>query len=152
MTKEIIPSLELDSYEFEKKVLFSLKETGNVRIVPKIIYDNKTGDLDKFAFALMNTNSSKIKLCPSCGGKHRYFTQKSIVDEEDNQTGLCDSCGIFLQNMILLNVSENKIQEWMKSDGKIDCFDLMRDSIQEKVNSGEIKMNKEEKQNTKISE
>ena len=60
LKKSIVPSLGLDSNQFEEKVLLSLKETGNVRIVPKNL-SGREEDLERFAFALMNTGSSKRK-------------------------------------------------------------------------------------------
>lgn len=144
MVKKIIPSLDLESFEFEKKVAYSLKETGNIRINPKIIYSNKDGDMDRFAFALMNTFSSKRKHCSACGGKH-YFFVSSHDDSQIDETGLCEKCGILLQNMGLFGVKDNdKIQEWMKSQGDIDPYDLMRDAIQKDIKEGKVTMKSEE--------
>lgn len=144
MPKKIIPSLDLNSKDFEKKVIYSLKETGNVRINPSLIYSNEEGDMDRFAFALMNTFSSKRKHCMACGGKH-YFFMDHYDDSQEDETGLCERCGVFLQNMVLFGVEDKKkIQEWMKSEGKIDPYELMREAVDKKVKDGEINMEKKE--------
>ena len=138
-SKYIVPTLELDSNEFEEKVLISLDKTGYVRIVPKVLY-NRIKELNRFTFALMNTFSSKRKHCPACRGKHRYFIKSSDIDIKEDETGLCDSCGVFLENMGFFGVPKDKLKEWIISEGEVDPYDLMRDAIQEGIKRGDIKI------------
>ena len=141
--KELVMCLDINSNEFEKKLLYSLFKVKNVRINPVMLYDNKEGDIDRYAFALMNTQSSKKKVCNACGGIHRYFTKKSISEEKGDEKGLCDTCGIILQNLVLFKADQKMIEKWIISNGEIDPYDLMRDGIQNMVKSGEIKMKQE---------
>ena len=139
--KKIIPTLELDSNQFEEKVLISLEKTGNVRIVPKNLSGRKE-EINRFLFALMNTGSSKRILCPACCGKHRYFVKSMEIGSKEDEKGLCDSCGVFMTNMALLGVPMEKIKEWMTSKGEIDPYELMRDAIQDGIKKGDITMDK----------
>ena len=140
MKEEIIPCLDLASNEFEKKVIYSLKKIGNVRINPQYLYDNEKGFVDKFAFAIMNSQSSKKKICPVCKREHYYLTKQSITEQEDNEKGLCEVCGIDGMNMLFLGVPKDKVQEWMMGKSESNVFDLIRDAIQKKIDDGEVEI------------
>ena len=139
MVRSIVPALELDSNQFEGKVLIALEKTGNVRIIPKVLSGRKQ-ELNRFTFALMHTGSSKRKHCRACGGKHRFFVNSFEVNSKEDENVLCDSCGVHLVNLVLFNVPKPEIEKWIISEGSVDPYDLMRDAVQEGIKKGNIKM------------
>jgi hypothetical protein len=145
MNKEIIPSLDLASKDFIKKVEYSLDQTGNLRVNPQILYNNEEGLVDNFAFALMNTQSSLKKICPVCNRVHHYLTTKPLTEQREGEKGLCEVCGIDLNNLFFFEVSKEKIDLWIRGQSCDNVFDLIRDAIQEKIKKGEVKISFKEK-------
>lgn len=144
MDKKIIPMIDLDSNDFVKKVLYSLDEADGVgTVIPSM--GGRDLEMQNFLFLLMNTRPSQRKKCKACNGYHWHFVKEFETKENIDAGMLCSSCGSILVLMSMLEVDKDKTIEWIKSEGKINPFDLLRDAVDKLIKEGKIKVDVQER-------
>lgn len=137
--KKLIAMLTLDSNEFAKKFHLALEEVDGVQItgLGPAAYSQEAGE--NLIFAVMNARSSNVSTCTACCAKHRHLV-KELPSGEKGLDGLCSHCSNMLMWLVKCKVSKETAQAWMKSEGKIDPWNLLRDAVEKLIKSGDIKM------------
>lgn len=142
--KNYIMNIDLDSNEFEDKVLHTLSKGFGVNTTIMAIRGEKQ-EGERFTFLLMNFRSSKRKKCPACNGYHWYFVSEFETPDEKDKGGLCNRCGNILTWLVYLKIDKATILKWMKSKGDINPIELLKDGVEKMIKKGEIKVFTKEK-------
>ncbi len=144
--KKLVPVIDLDSTDFVEKVLYSLEKTGSVNTsFITIAGDGREEAMNNFLFLLMNSKSSQRKHCKACGGSHWTFVRDFEPKEEKDAGCLCSKCGSIMVIMTLCKVNKDDIINWIKSEGEINPFDLIRDGVDSMIKTGEIEVDVKKK-------
>lgn len=143
MEKKFIPHIDLDSVEFQKKIITSLsKADGVMTVIPGMMGREKDVEMSNLLFLLANSKVSSRKICPACNGYHYYFVRDFDRDMEDKK-GLCSACGSLMCLMAMFDYSEDDVKKWLVSKGSMNPFEMIKDGIDKYIKEGKIGVRKE---------
>ena len=97
-------------------------------------------EMNNLLFLMMNTRISQRKKCLACGGYHWYYVKDFEKKEDKDKEMLCSSCGSYMVLMALFETNEEKIKEWMKSNGEINPLEIIKNGVEKFIKEGKIEV------------
>lgn len=127
--KNIISELEIDSNQLLEKAKISLEKVGFFSLSFKRFDEYNESSLENLnKVLLLDTDFFKCH-CNACGGTFYIFKSPNIQIDEKNNTGLCFGCMKILIFLTCYEADNDKVVEWMKSEGKINPLEILREEI-----------------------